>query len=123
MDEDTDAQGQDTSEQMMLSAELETKQTAMKWPTMAEIQAKKNGTTAVKFCNKLGGKTPQLGPRIRDVKKAARGGAHFQQVVSRTKGPKGVPTKENLNPNNKASQKTLSPIRDFEEIAQELRRR
>lgn len=57
MDEDTDAQGQDTSEQMMLSAELETKQTATKWPTTAEIQAK---TTTVKFRNKLGGKTPNL---------------------------------------------------------------
>lgn len=60
MDEDTDAQGQDTSEQMMLSAELETKQTATKRPTTTEIQAKKNGTTTVTFRNKLGGKTPNL---------------------------------------------------------------
>lgn len=56
------------------------------------------------------------------MKKAARGGGQTQHAISKTNGPKGGKTKESVNPNKK-TEKTLAPVRDFSEIAQEILKR
>lgn len=88
-----------------------------------KAQSNKNPQVKIKVRNKNGGKNPQLGPRIRDVKKAARGAGQAQQAINKVIGPKEKKTKENVNPNKKGENKPIAPIRDFFEIAQEIRKR
>lgn len=60
-------------------------------------KAKSSGQVVLKVRNKMGGKNPQLGPRVRDVKKAARGIGSIQQAVSASQNK----SKEKNHPNNK----------------------
>lgn len=50
--------------------------------------------------NLSGGKNPQFGPRIREVKKAARAGGMFKKI-SQVVGPRKSKGKENIQPNGK----------------------
>lgn len=55
--------------------------------------------TTVRIRNKLGGKNPQLGPRVRDVKKAAPEGGQLKATLNLNNGPATGQTKENQHPN------------------------
>lgn len=87
------------------------------------LQNRSSGHHVAKVHNKLGGKNPQLGPRVRDAKKVARGVGLVQQSVNKDSGHKGGKPIEIIQPNKDQKEKTLAPVRDLADIAKEIRER
>lgn len=77
-------------------------------------------SVTVRVRNKLGGNNPQLGPRVRDAKKATCGGGQLKVAINSNNGASVGHKKENLHPNIKVPVGKDPIFKDVTELAREL---
>lgn len=111
-------QGERRTEQCDMEMESTDMDGSTSGPPRDTLLGKKSGSPSggpsnvTRTRNAFGGKNPQSGPRLRDVKKAARVGSSFKKV-KKVIGPKISVGKENIQPNDQASLKgKLTPCRE-----------